>query len=416
MAGVANSDTTSREAALRRVAIVLSSLPASAAAKLLGTIDQDAKQIVRRTMASLSDVDPLERHRALVAFKASVQHSPADDIDSFQSSSAASIHQRSLGFATSSDSTTSPVLKTSKQSSDRKPSSPLEFLADVEDDSLVDLLAGEHSQAVALVLASVAPAQAARLLPRLAPELRSQALSRLGRLGEIPDTAVQEIADHFRDRVQRQQQSRPIDGRLGEGTSSTGQRALDAILAAMPKTTPVAKAVDPIKASKENRISENATNKTQAAAVPSASYSSSSDAASAVDAALAIRLAPETVDRGSSAETPTKTCRRTVAVFIDRLDRPAPAGDETGRTVHGTRTSRHANRHVDIVWIAQRQGRSCARDPAQSGIANGTISDELADLDELARHRLGERTGGGGIDRAGEIDGGIGNLQQWQTS
>ena len=66
-----------REAMLRRVAIVLSSLPATVAASLLGEIDADTKLAVRRTMMSLADVDPLEQKRALHAFKISVQKSGA---------------------------------------------------------------------------------------------------------------------------------------------------------------------------------------------------------------------------------------------------------------------------------------------------------------------------------------------------
>lgn len=270
MAGVANSDTTSREAALRRVAIVLSSLPASVAAKLIGTIDQDAKQVIRRTMSTLSDVDPLERHRALVAFKTSVQKMPASEIDTFQPSS------RPMP-----EPAASPVLKPTPNT-DATQSSPLAFLADVEDDSLVELLAGEHAQAVALVLASVAPPQAARLLPRLAPELRSSALSRLGRLGDIPDDAVAEIAEHFRNQVKRQQQSKPIGA-----APTTGQRALDAILAAMPKAEPIAKA--------NETIVENRTHETDKNYKSHPSPVSHSQAAPAVDAAMAIRIAPETV-------------------------------------------------------------------------------------------------------------------------
>lgn len=276
MAGLANSDATSREAALRRVAIVLSSLPASAAAKLLGSIDQDAKQIVRRTMSTLSDVDPLERHRALIAFKTSVQKSPSPDIDSFQPSS----RPRSESIASNAPTapTTSPVLKPPRDT-DSTTTMPLAFLADVDDDALVDLLAREHAQAVALVLASVAPPQAARLLPRLAPELRSSALSRLGRLGDIPEDAVREIAEHFRNQVRRQQQSNPVSD-----SPTTGQRVLDAILAAMPQTAPAAPLAPVAPSAPVNRTPINRTSVTPAPAT-----------AHAVDAAMAIRIAPETV-------------------------------------------------------------------------------------------------------------------------
>ena len=75
-----------REAMLRRVAIVLSNLPAPVAANLLGEIDADTKVAVRRTMRSLTDVDPLEQKRALHAFKVSVQK-PEASPDKFQASS-----------------------------------------------------------------------------------------------------------------------------------------------------------------------------------------------------------------------------------------------------------------------------------------------------------------------------------------
>ncbi len=66
-----------REAMLRRVAIVLSSLPAPTASKLLGSIDAESKQSVRRTMSTLTDVDPLERQRAIQAFKLTFQRQPS---------------------------------------------------------------------------------------------------------------------------------------------------------------------------------------------------------------------------------------------------------------------------------------------------------------------------------------------------
>ena len=75
-----------REAMLRRVAIVLSSLPAPVAANLLGEIDASTKVAVRRTMMSLADVDPLEQKRALHAFKVSVQKTEASP-DKLQTSS-----------------------------------------------------------------------------------------------------------------------------------------------------------------------------------------------------------------------------------------------------------------------------------------------------------------------------------------
>jgi flagellar motor switch protein FliG len=219
MANPHHSDAQ-REALLRRVAIVLSSLPPATAAELLGSIDPQSKQAVRRTMTKLSDVDPLERQRALKAFKVSIQSQP------MRASGSASRDEVSLGGSRTTSSVGSrvvPGVAVGEESPQHSVASTtaLSFLADVDDDTLVGLLVKEHPQAIALVLASIAPVQAARVLPRLDPRTQSDALSRIGRLGEIPEAAVAELAKHFQQQVQQR-------------SGGTGQRALSAILAALP--------------------------------------------------------------------------------------------------------------------------------------------------------------------------------------
>ncbi|TWU50899.1 Flagellar motor switch protein FliG [Rubripirellula tenax] len=241
MAGSANNDAANRDAAMRRIAIVLTSLPSSVAAKLMGSIDQDSKQTIRRTMATLADVDPLERHRALQAFKVSVKRQPESAAsingDRFESSRSIDDTFVSALHTTSSNS----VLKnrTIDPAHHQNNQSPLGFLSDVEDDHLVELLSGEHAQAVAVVLASLSPVQAARVLPRLESNLRSSALSRLGRLGDISETASAEVANHFRARLSNRQTSQ------SNHTTTSGRRALDAILAVMPSQSTANVAPEP---------------------------------------------------------------------------------------------------------------------------------------------------------------------------
>ncbi|TWT83402.1 Flagellar motor switch protein FliG [Planctomycetes bacterium CA13] len=219
-----------REAALRRVAIVLSSLPPAVAANLMTSIEPSLKKLVRRAMTNLSDVDPLERRRALAAFKGMVTQSQMDTFTrQNQSVDKASVGTRDdhsdIGH-------TANVVKRLREDSfdpktdnDTSNHSPLSFLSDVEDDSLVEMLSLEHPQAVALVLASISPAQAARIIPRLDPAIQSESLSRIGRLGDVPKEAVEELATHLRTRVEQHAQQQ---------NKTTGQRALSAILAAMP--------------------------------------------------------------------------------------------------------------------------------------------------------------------------------------
>jgi flagellar motor switch protein FliG len=175
-------------------------------------------------------VDPLEQQRAIEAFKVMLHREPAiepasrDEGDSLQLQSESRIVKNSF--------TSVPVTPPSAAKYDEsteKPSntsSPLEFLSDVDRSTLARLLTGEHPQTIALVLASIAPDQAAGVLPRLDARLQQETMSRIGRLGEIPETAIAEVAVHFRSRLDQQN---------AEDRPTLGRRALDAILAAMPK-------------------------------------------------------------------------------------------------------------------------------------------------------------------------------------
>jgi flagellar motor switch protein FliG len=245
MAGSAVETAIGRDARMRRVAILLSSLPAPIAGKLLGTIDPASKQSLRRTMTTLSDVDPMERHRVIEAFRVSIGRQSTDQFaamndegDTFESSSQSGASKSQYGNGLQA----SPVLKNASPEStsannDADQNSPLAFLADVDDQSLADLLKDEHPQAVALVLASVPPQTAGRVLSLLPDQLRSQTISRIGRLGEIPTEAAADLATHFRSRIGENPSTK---------SNATGQRKLDAILASMPKSDSSSQSHDPV--------------------------------------------------------------------------------------------------------------------------------------------------------------------------
>jgi len=236
---------SNREAMLRRTAIVLSSLPAPMATRLMNTMGEDSRRAVRHAMTTLSDVDPLERQRALHAFRVSLKQQPAtgqrlpqqsETPLTSRSTSAGQPRSRVVaGLAEAATAaSTVPGPSPTNESGDAEadaPDSPLAFLGEVDDPMLVQLLSSEHPQAVALVLASLAPEHAARIIASLESSLRRETLSRLGRLGDIPEAAALEVANHFRDRLNR----------VGPTSHSRGGRILEAILAAMP-STPVATA------------------------------------------------------------------------------------------------------------------------------------------------------------------------------
>tara|TARA_R110002073_G_scaffold217716_5_gene377926 strand:+ start:4235 stop:5443 length:1209 start_codon:yes stop_codon:yes gene_type:complete len=294
----AHQTGANREASLRRVAIVLSSLPSPVAAKLLNSFDDAMKKSLRRTMTSLSDVDPLERQRALQAFKGSLesqQNRPAGTNNAGQDE----IQLRANSIDPNS-SAGSSVMKQDRDNAAHRSSesmphthTALSFLGDTEDEVLVTVIDGEHPQAVALVLASISPAQAARILPQLDATVQKDALSRIGRLNDVPEEAVQELASHLRNRVQQS-----LSSQQKRASQSTGQRALNAILAAMPQpkseTSPLTNPVSQTRAPIEtNRIADVAESRPENVEIHS------------------LRIAPETKtasgdDRATSQAKPRK--------------------------------------------------------------------------------------------------------------
>jgi len=223
-----------REAMLRRVAIVLSSLPATVASELLGSVAADSKQAVRRAIKSLEDVDPLERRRAFRAFRVSVEQQRADTVhDSESGKTLSSRSPRSASRVVSADAvgdnstaSTPSAVSHPRESNDR--SSSMSFLEDVEDSVLLRLLDGEHPQTVALVFASVSPEKAGRVLPLLDAKRQAETLGRIGRLETFPDAAIEEVSAHFKNRIRE----------IGADEAKLpGRTALNAILAAMPNQT-----------------------------------------------------------------------------------------------------------------------------------------------------------------------------------
>lgn len=220
-----------QDASLRRVAIVLTCLPPPVASRLLGSLDPQSRKRVREILGRLEDIAPGERQRALQSFAGSLRHREPN-------SGAGRGVEDELVFSRST-SDIDPVNPNPPQPRDHSPpaagaddaadagetESPLAFLESVPENELVSVLAGEHPQTLALVLAFIAPAKAARVLPRLDFNQRQEAISRIGRLGDIPEATLQEMAQHLRARVSTESDAAT--------SRHTGKRKLSAILAEM---------------------------------------------------------------------------------------------------------------------------------------------------------------------------------------
>jgi flagellar motor switch protein FliG len=227
-------------AALRRVAIVLSSLPDATARRLLASLEPDHQRAVRAAINHLDDVDPLERRRALDGFTHSIRHgrsSLAGQNDAAEivlsrvalNRDDASLLNRSQGNSPSdSDS----------RSGD---SSTFGFLASIDDDAIALRIKDEHPQTIAIVLAAVSPRKAARLLAKLGVALRTETMRRLAKMDVPPTEVVEEIAAQLKQKLVHvtgngvDSSSHATDSVAGN-LRSPGQAALQAILAEMNNT------------------------------------------------------------------------------------------------------------------------------------------------------------------------------------
>ncbi len=217
------------EAALRRVAIVLSSLPETTVARLIKGLGGEQQRAVRAALSRLSDVDPLERRRVLDAF-------------------AVSLRQGNLSLSSDNDAAEIVLSRAARQHAQDYPSprysapatasAPLAFLSQVDDDALAAEIRQEHPQTMAIILASLAPGQAARILQRLDVATRQEAMRRLGKLDAPPAEVVSDIGIQLKNKLLAAGTHLGVfaDRPGSSAKGKAGQEALRAILAEMPVT------------------------------------------------------------------------------------------------------------------------------------------------------------------------------------
>ncbi len=135
-------EMTAKDATLRRIAIVLASLPQPVSQKLLGSLQADMRTQVKVALQQLSDVDPLERRRALDGFARSLKQPAGSNPN--QSDAAEVVFSRAALNARISS-----MLRNKLLQADFNPNSPFAFLQHVDDNQLLTQLASERPQTLA---------------------------------------------------------------------------------------------------------------------------------------------------------------------------------------------------------------------------------------------------------------------------
>ena len=229
--GLTQNDAT-ENTQIRRIALVLKTLPQSLAANVLDSLDGPGKEVIGEAIERISQPSVSECREVLEELKNEIQHLAfseertvysEDSQDEFQIQRKAQTDAKQPGLNYQVSSVVSqwdaPAM------TDANAQDSFAFLNDIDDDMFVRVLQDEHVQTIALVFSSITPKQAARILPRLDSNTQTETLRRIERLGDVSQAAAAEVARHLRQRVDQ----------LTDDQSSVGRDALQAIMQAMPE-------------------------------------------------------------------------------------------------------------------------------------------------------------------------------------
>ena len=211
---------------VRRIAILVTSLDASAGRQLLMAMPTDLARQVRRAMTQLGHVDPEEQRQILAEFRMQAigagDHAHADREQAARPTAGRSgeaIREERTqienangvgggGVGGSGDGATGPLREPGLApyglgGRSLAPSQSVQQrgVASLDVHTLAELLRGERSTVVAVVLSQLEPRHGAELLGKLPKPLQREAIVSLSRIGQIDPEAMQAIDDHLSSRI-----------------------------------------------------------------------------------------------------------------------------------------------------------------------------------------------------------------------
>ncbi|MBC8876792.1 MAG: hypothetical protein H8E44_45775 [Planctomycetes bacterium] len=170
-----------RDDNLRKAAILVKSLDARTAERLLGQMKPEEVAQVRKAIEQLGPVGADERERIISEF----MHTGSAPVD--PPSNGVEM-DRSLAERIATFQDPPPCVE-----SRRAESSRFAFLQDASTDRVAEFLAREHPQTVSIVLAHLPPRRAASVLGRFSADLQTEVLGRLVRLDETDARVLGEV-------------------------------------------------------------------------------------------------------------------------------------------------------------------------------------------------------------------------------
>jgi flagellar motor switch protein FliG len=181
--------------ALRKAAILISSLDAPAADALLDQMGPEQAAKVRSAMMELDEVPASEEQQVLAEFMQR-QGSPA-------LAQAQALHAGGPDVELEISSAVADVTPPPNEPTVHR-DAPLQFLASAAPDQLARALLAEQPQTIAAVIAHLAPEQTAGVLERLPPELAIESLERMATLAPLAPAVLADLEKELVRRMARQ--------------------------------------------------------------------------------------------------------------------------------------------------------------------------------------------------------------------
>lgn len=201
---------------IRKAAVLIRSLDGDTAATLLAQLSPQEAAAIRSAIRALGAIEPEEQADVLAEFR---RVTPL----------AAPAASRGVELELTPAAMAAPEVATSNARSNGK---RFEFLKEASIESLVQYLARERVQTIAVVLSYLAPTRAAAVLAALPPQTQADAIERLSALGETDPDSLSVLEKELADWVARRSSVRarrcdPVatilgaaDGRMRDGILS----------------------------------------------------------------------------------------------------------------------------------------------------------------------------------------------------
>ena len=188
---------------IRKAAILVAGLDRRSADAVLDSLGEKAAERVRQAVVEMDDIDPREQRRVIDEFSRIGPKGRSEaQTDEPASGSLSGLKKEPAGVELDDSLARKLALPPKPAAEDVKSETKLfEFLNEVEDRRLADVLACERPQVIASVLSQLSPKRAGQVLAALAPAVQADVARRLVHLEETDVEVLRDVERVLKERL-----------------------------------------------------------------------------------------------------------------------------------------------------------------------------------------------------------------------